>query len=104
MKVYLNGKEMQYKDGGYKDVFMKPYQRHQSDTIKRSNGELHIQMYDNGVQIRTLVTSKEVNTIINRDVAVDTKNYLVYILEPDTKYIQHEDGSIEILSEEAQQS
>ncbi|NLB88568.1 MAG: hypothetical protein GX790_04990 [Syntrophomonadaceae bacterium] len=102
MKAYLNGKEMQFKDGGYKYVFIKPYKRHQSDTIKRSNGELHIQMYDNGVQIRTLVTKNEVSTLINRDVVVDTKNHQVYILEPDTKYIQHEDGSIEILSEEVE--
>lgn len=90
---------MEFVDGGYQYVFMKPYKRHQSDTVKRTNGELHIQLYDNGVQIRTLVTSKEVSTLINRDVAVDTKNHKVYILEADTEYKQHEDGSIEILSE-----
>lgn len=89
---------MEFVDGGYQYVFMKPYKRHQSDTVKRTNGELHIQLYDNGVQIRTLVTSKEVSTLINRDVAVDTKNHKVYILEADTEYKQHEDGSIEILS------
>lgn len=96
MRVYLNGKEMDFVDGGYEYVFIKPYKRHQSETIKRKNGELHIQLYDNGVQIRTLVTDKEVSTLVNRDVAVDTKNNKVYILEPDTKYTQLEDGSIKL--------
>jgi hypothetical protein len=87
---------MNFVDGGYEYVFVKPYQRHQSETIKRDNGELHIQLYDNGVQIRTLVTKKEISTLINRDIEVDTKNNKVYILEADTKFTKHEDGSVEI--------
>ncbi len=100
MQVFLNGKEMDFVDGGYEYIFIKPYQRHQSDTVKRSNGELHIQLYDNGVQIRTLVTDKEVSTLVNREVAVDTKNNKVYVLEPDTKFTKHEDGSVEIIKDE----
>lgn len=40
-------------------------------------------MYDNGVIIRTLIGEKEVNTLINRNVEIDTKNNKVYILEKD---------------------
>ncbi|HZJ84663.1 MAG TPA: hypothetical protein VFD02_03815 [Syntrophomonadaceae bacterium] len=94
MRVFLNGKEMAFVDGGYEYVFVKPYKRHQAETIKRDNGELHIQLYDNGVQIRTLVTKNEVNTLINRDVVVDRKYNKVYILEADTKYRENEDGSV----------
>lgn len=87
---------MDFVDGGYEYVFIKPYKKHHVETVKRNNGELHIQLYDNGVQIRTLVTKKEVSTLINREVAVDRKNNKVYILEPETKYTENEDGSITI--------
>ena len=38
MRVYLNGKEMPFKEGGYQYVFMKPYQRSQTEVIKRTTG------------------------------------------------------------------
>lgn len=97
MKVYLNGKEMEFTEGGYKYVFLKPYQKHHTEVITKENGELTLQMYDNGVQIRTLVTREEVTTLINREVMVDRPNQKVYILEPDSKLKQHEDGTIEVL-------
>jgi len=58
---------------------------------------LTIQVYDNGVQIRTLVTENEVNTLINRDVAIDTVNNKIYILEEDSKVQKNPDGSVEVL-------
>jgi len=97
LKVFLNGKEIEFTEGGYEYVFLKPYQRHNQEIIKKGNGELTIQMYDNGVQIRTLVTKEEVATLINRDVVVDRPNKKIYILEPDSKVKQKEDGSVEIL-------
>lgn len=96
LKVFLNGKELPFADGGYEYVFMKPYQRHQKENIKRNNGELTIQIYDNGVQIRTLVTREEVATLVNREVAVDVVNKKIYILEEGQKANQKEDGSVEI--------
>ena len=82
MKVFLNGQEMQFVEGGYKYVFMKPYQRFQEKTIDKDNGDkMHLEFYDNGVQIRTLVTKNEVATIINRNVAIDKLNHQIYILE-----------------------
>lgn len=96
MKVYLNGKEMQFKEGGYDYVFMKPYQRSQSDVIKKEHGELTLQLYDNGVQIRTLATAKEVSTLINRDVAVDEVNNKVYILESGNTVTHNPDGSLTV--------
>ena len=98
LRVFLNGKEMPFVDGGYKYVFIKPYKKHGQERIKKAHGELLLQIYDNGVQIRTLATAKEVSTIINREVAIDTKNNCIYILEADTKYQINEDGSVEILS------
>ncbi len=97
MKVFLNGKELQFADGGYEYVFLKPYKRHNKETIKKETGELTIQIYDNGVQIRTLVTKEEVATLVNRDVLIDRPNQKIYILEPDSKVKQNEDGSVEIL-------
>ncbi len=97
MKVYLNGKEMEFAEGGYKYVFLKPYQKHHTEVIKKDNGELTIQMYDNGVQIRTLVTREEAATLVNREVVVDRPNQKVYILEADSKVVQHEDGTVEVL-------
>ncbi|HOQ08906.1 MAG TPA: hypothetical protein PLG09_02140 [Syntrophomonadaceae bacterium] len=97
MKVYLNGQEMKYKEGGYEYVFIKPYQKYIEDKVDRPQGQMILQMYDNGVQIRTLITRKEVNTIINRNVAVDEVNRKIYILEPDTQYIREEDGSVRII-------
>lgn len=97
MRAFLNGQEMQFSDKGYEYVFLKPYTRHQHETIKRENGELTLQVYDNGVQIRTLVTREEVATLINRDIAIDTVNHKVYILESDTKVRKKPDGSVEIL-------
>ncbi len=97
MRVFLNGREMPFVDGGYKYVFVKPYEKHGQERIKKEHGELFLQLYDNGVQIRTLVTPEEITTLINREIAVDTKNNQVYILEADTKYKTNDDGSIEIL-------
>jgi len=90
---------MQYVEGGYEYVFLKPYKRHQHEEIKRENGKLTIQLYDNGVQIRTLVTKDEVNTLINRDVAIDTVNNKIYILEKDSKVKKNPDGSVEVIQE-----
>jgi acyl CoA:acetate/3-ketoacid CoA transferase alpha subunit len=97
VRVFLNGQEMFFTEGGYEYIFMKPYTRHQHEVIKRERGELTIQLYDNGVQIRTLVTKDEVSTLINRDVAIDTVNNKIYILEEDSKIQKNPDGSIEIL-------
>ena len=89
---------MQFVEGGYKYYFMKPYQNVTEKTIDKENGhKMHIELYDNGVQIRTLITSQEVNTIINREVAIDTVNNKIYILEEDSKVKKNEDGSVEIL-------
>ncbi len=96
MRVYLNGKEMQFKEGGYEYVFMKPYQYSQSDVIKKDYGQLTLQLYDNGVQIRTLATANEVATLINRDVAVDEVKNKVYILEPGNTVTVNEDGSLRV--------
>jgi len=98
LKVFLNGKELHFVQGGYSFVFMKPYKRHQHEVIKKDYGELTIELYDNGVQIRTLITKQEVSTLINREVAVDTKNKKIYILEDDSKIKQNPDGSVEVLS------
>lgn len=97
MRVFLNGEEMQFAEGGYEYIFLKPYKRHQHEVIKRENGELTIQLYDNGVQIRTLVTEDEVATLINRDIAIDRINHKIYILEKDSEFKKNPDGSIEIL-------
>lgn len=97
MRVFLNGEEMQFVEGGYEYVFMKPYKHHQHKVVKRENGELTLQLYDNGVQIRTLVTKNEVATLINRDVAIDTVNNKIYILEKDSKVKKNPDGSVEVL-------
>lgn len=96
MKVYLNGKEMQYKEGGYEYVFMKPYQRSQTEVVKKDYGQLTLQLYDNGVQIRTLATANEVSTLVNRDVAVDEVKKKIYILEPGNKVTTNPDGSLNI--------
>ncbi|MBP8819868.1 MAG: hypothetical protein KBG91_05495 [Syntrophomonadaceae bacterium] len=98
MRVFLNGQEMFFAEGGYEYIFMKPYTRHQHEVIKREHGELTIQVYDNGVQIRSLVTENEVNTLINRDVAIDTVNNKIYILEEDSKVQKNPDGSIEVIN------
>ena len=87
---------MRFREGGYKYVFMKPYQRSHSDVVKKKHGELTLQLYDNGVQIRTLVTAKETSTLINRDVAVDEVNNKIYILEPGNKVTHNPDGSISV--------
>ena len=97
MRVFLNGQEMFFTEGGYEYIFMKPYTRHQHEVIKREHGEITIQLYDNGVQIRTLVTEDEVTTLINRDVAINTVNNKIYILEEDSKVRKSPDGSIEVL-------
>lgn len=97
MKVFLNGQEMAFKEGGYQYVFVKPYQKYIEDKVDRPQGKMILQMYDNGVQIRTFVTAQEVNTIINRDVAVDEINKKIYILEPDTQYVRDEDGSVRLV-------
>lgn len=98
MKVFLNGQEMQFVEGGYKYVFLKPYQHLQEKTIDKENGDkMHLEIYDNGVQIRTLVTKKEVATIINRDVAVDRVNNKVYILEEGNEARFNDDGSVDII-------
>ncbi len=99
MKIFLNGNEMMFVEGGYEYVFMKPYIKHQHQTIKKENGELTLQLYDNGVQINTLATKEEVSTIINRDIAIDKKNKKVYILEEGNRVVEQEDGSITVYSE-----
>lgn len=98
MKVFLNGKEMPFQEGGYEYVFLKPYEKYIEDTVERTSGRMILQMYDSGVQIRTLVTDREVTTIVNRDVAVDEVNRKIYILEPESQFVREPDGSIRILS------
>lgn len=98
MRTFLNGKEMEFTEGGYEYVFVKPYTRHTQDVVTRQNGDkLYIQLYDNGVQIRTLMGKNEVNTLINRDVAVDTVNHKIYILEKDHRAEYGPDGSVKII-------
>ena len=98
MKVFLNGVEMQFVDGGYKYVFMKPYEKFQEKTINKDNGDkMHLEIYDNGVQIRTLITKAEVATIVNREVAIDKVNNKIYILEEDNEVRINEDGSVEVI-------
>lgn len=98
MKVTLNGKEMPFVEGGYRYVFLKPYRRFTEETLDKTNGDkVHIELYDNGVQIRTLISQEEVATLINRDIAVDSVNNKIYILEADSQIKQHPDGSIEVL-------
>ncbi len=98
MKVFLNGTEMQFAEGGYKYVFMKPYQQFKENTIDKPNGDkMHIEFYDNGVQIRTLITKEEVATIINRNIAIDTLNHKIYILEEGNEVRSNPDGSVEII-------
>ena len=98
MKVFLNGVEMQFVDGGYKYVFMKPYKKFQEKTINKDNGDkMHLEIYDNGVQIRTLITKAEVATIVNREVAIDKVNNKIYILEEDNEVRINEDGSVEVI-------
>lgn len=91
---------MKFAEGGYKYVFMKPPKNVTEKTISKENGDrMHIELYDNGVQIRTLITRQEVNTIINREVAIDTVNNKIYILEPDSQVKKNPDGSIEVVGE-----
>lgn len=98
MKVLLNGQEMQFVEGGYKYVFIKPFQHFQEKTIDKENGDkMHLEFYDNGVQIRTLITKQEVATIINRDVAIDKLNNKVYILEEGNEARFNDDGSVDII-------
>lgn len=81
MKVTLNGISMEFAEGGYKYVFKEPFQRFTEDTIQKENGDrVHIELYDNGVQIRTLISKDEVATIINRDVEIDKINHKINIL------------------------
>lgn len=95
-RVILNGREMNFVEGGYQYIFMKPYDKHQHKVIKQDYGELTLQLYDNGVQIRTLVTPEEAATIVNRDIAIDYVNHKVYILEPDSKVKENDDGTVTI--------
>ena len=98
MKAFLNGTEMIYAEHGYQYVFMKPYRHFEEDTYTRSDGnKMHIEFYDNGVQIRTLIAPDEVSTLVNRDVAVDTFNHKIYILEEGDRFRKNPDGSVEIL-------
>lgn len=98
MKITLNGQEMPFVEGGYRYIFVKPYLRFVEDTLEKANGDkVHIELYDNGVEIRTLIREDEVATIINRDIVVDHVYNKIYILEADTKFIQHPDGSVEVL-------
>ncbi|MDD4172352.1 MAG: hypothetical protein PHQ94_08950 [Syntrophomonas sp.] len=98
MKIFLNGVEMQFVEGGYKYVFMKPYGQFQEKSINKDNGDkMHIEFYDNGVQIRTLITKEEVATIINREIAIDTLNHKIYILEEGNEARSNSDGSVDII-------
>jgi len=102
VKVFLNGNEMQFAEGGYKYVFMKPYKHFQEKTLDKENGDkMHIEFYDNGIQIRTLVTKEEVATIINREVAIDTLNNKIFILEEGNEARKMPDGSVEIITHES---
>lgn len=97
MRVFLNGQEMEFVEGGYEYVFLKPYKRCVQDKIAKNNQELYIQYYDNGVRIRTLVTPEEIATLINRDIAIDHINRKIYVLEDKNKVIRHDDGTIEVI-------
>ena len=97
MKIFLNGNEMNFVEGGYRYIFMNPPRHVQEKTIDKENGDkMHIEFYDNGVQIRTLVTQKEINTIINRDIAIDSVNNKIYILEEGNQVKRNQDGSVEV--------
>lgn len=99
MKVFLNGVEMNFIEGGYKYIFMKPFERFTEETVTRENGDkMHIELYDNGVQIRTLYNKSEANTIINREIAIDNPNQKIYILEEGNQVKYNEDGSVQIIS------
>lgn len=97
MRVFLNGQEMEFVEGGYEYVFLKPYKHCVQDKVVKNNKELYIQYYDNGVRIRTLVTPEEITTLINRDIAVDHKNRKIYILEEGNQVIRHDDGTLEVI-------
>ncbi len=98
MKTFINGNEIKFVEGGYKYVFMKPFGHFQEKTIDQDNGhKMHIEFYDNGVQIRTLLTKTEVTTIVNRDIAIDTMNNKIYILEEGNEARSNPDGSVDII-------
>lgn len=98
MKTYINGNEIKFVEGGYKYIFMKPFGQFQEKTINKENGDkMHLEFYDNGVQIRTLMTKTEVATIVNREIAIDTMNNKIYILEEGNKAQFNPDGSVEII-------
>jgi hypothetical protein len=98
MKTFINGNEIKFVEGGYRYVFMKPFGQFQEKTIDKDKGDkMHIEFYDNGVQIRTLMTKSEVATIVNRDIAIDTLNNKIYILEEGNEARSNPDGSIDII-------
>jgi len=98
MKTFINGVEIKFVEGGYKYVFMKPFGHFQEKTIDKDNGDkMHIEFYDNGVQIRTLMTKSEVATIVNREIAIDTMNNKIYILEEGNEAKTNPDGSVNII-------
>ena len=65
--------------------------------IKTMVIKMHIEFYDNGVQIRTLMTKSEVATIVNREIAIDTLNNKIYILEEGNEARTNPDGSVDII-------
>lgn len=98
MKTYINGQEINFVEGGYRYIFMKPFGQFQEKTIKKENGDkMHLEFYDNGVQIRTLMTKSEVATIVNREIAIDTASNKIYILEEGNKAKLNPDGSVEVV-------
>ena len=100
MRVTLNRQEMEFAEGGYRYVFIKPYNRFVEDTIDQSQGrKIHLEIYDNGVEIRTMISEDEVATVINREVAIDMINKCIYILEPETRWRYMEDGAVEIIGD-----
>ncbi|MEA4925547.1 MAG: hypothetical protein VB084_09575 [Syntrophomonadaceae bacterium] len=98
MKTFINGKEIKFVEGGYKYIFMKPFGQFQEKTIEKENGDkMLLEFYDNGVQIRTLMTRQEVTTIVNREIAIDTVNNKIYILEEGNQAQFNPDGSVEVI-------
>ncbi len=98
MKTFINGNEIKFIEGGYKYIFMKPFGQFQEKTIEKENGDkMLLEFYDNGVQIRTLMTKQEVATIVNREIAIDTVNNKIYILEEGNQAKFNPDGSVEVI-------
>lgn len=98
MAVYVNGVELNFVEHGYKFIFMKPYGSFKEQTMDQgAGGKLHIEFYDNGVQIRSRINGNDVTTVINRQIAIDKLNNKIYILEAVNEVKYNSDGSLEVL-------